>query len=225
MVAKLNYVAPGGPKSCHCRGRSHFIGSIYRLARRTNLPQHAVDRDNIWQIRNWSRLNDDDTDRQGGGIGARGHRRRRSRDFASLPASPADLNPAGRLGIAFATMAHYEVQRALRINGHQRLTAAVGQVVSLLTQTSAVRVAEIDRIAADPLVGAIVTGTDPARLQTIPPGLRALVVRSPQAIISVYGSGGQPIASARAKSEAWESPAGCGAACRREDRHQPALPP
>jgi signal transduction histidine kinase len=112
------------------------------------------------------------------------------------------------VGIAFATMAHYEVQRALRINGHQRLTAAVGQVVSLLTQTSAMRVAEIDRIAADPLVGAIVTGTDPARLQTIPPGLRALVARSPQAIISVYGSAGQPIASARAKSEAWEPPAG-----------------
>jgi signal transduction histidine kinase len=110
-------------------------------------------------------------------------------------------------GVAFTTMAYFEVQRALRINGYERLTAAVGQVLALLVQQAAARAAETDRVAADPLVSAVVTGTDPARLETVAPSLRALVSRSPQALVTVYGGGGQPIASIRANSEAWGAPA------------------
>jgi len=112
------------------------------------------------------------------------------------------------IGVLFTVMAHYEVQRALLINGHERLSTAVSQVVALLAQTITARVSETDRIAADPAVAAIVTGTDPERLQSLSTAVRAVSARSPQAVITLYDPRGQPIASARAKSEAWEPPNG-----------------
>ena len=112
------------------------------------------------------------------------------------------------IGILFTVMSRYEVQRALRINGHERLSSAVSQVVALLGQTTVARVTETDRIAADPSVAAIVTGTDPTGLQSVSPSVRTVTGRSPQAVITLYDYQGQPIASVRAKSEAWEAPAG-----------------
>jgi signal transduction histidine kinase len=112
------------------------------------------------------------------------------------------------IGILVTTMAHYEVQRALRINGHERLSAAVSQVVALLAQTITVRVTETDRLAADPALTAIITGSDPERLQSISTAVRVVSARSPQAIITLYDPRGQPIASTRAKSETWEPASG-----------------
>jgi signal transduction histidine kinase len=108
------------------------------------------------------------------------------------------------LGVTFAAMARYEVERALRISGHERLTSAASQVVALLGQSSVARVTETDRLAADPAIVAIAAGGDATALASVPPSVRLIRTRSPQTAVSLYNAQGQQVAVLRPSSETWE---------------------
>src|SRR5262245_58699242 len=56
------------------------------------------------------------------------------------------------LGAVFSWMAYREVERALRLHGHERMIAAAKQVSEILSQSLAPRTAETLRVANDPEV-------------------------------------------------------------------------
>jgi signal transduction histidine kinase len=108
----------------------------------------------------------------------------------------------------FAAMAYLEVERALRISGHQRVTGAATQVVSLLTQTATARLVETERIASDPAFVPLATSADPAVLANVPASVRQMRTRSPQVIITVFKATGESTAVLRPSSSAWEAAGG-----------------
>lgn len=103
------------------------------------------------------------------------------------------------LGGAFSWMAYQEVVRALRLSGTERLTAAGGQVAELLAQSSASRLSDAKRLAADPLVQqAIVRPVDVE--PDVPPVVNTFVSRNPLVSVWLYDAHGRllgPLAHGR----------------------------
>jgi PAS domain S-box-containing protein len=92
------------------------------------------------------------------------------------------------IGCAFAWTAHREVQRALRVNGDQRISSAAAQVADLMSQGATARLAEARRLAGDETVRRFVaTGVDDEAVMAT---LLAFGARNPQARILLTARGG-----------------------------------
>jgi signal transduction histidine kinase len=112
----------------------------------------------------------------------------------------------GSVGAVFAWMAHREVERALRLNGHERIVAAARQVSDLFAQSIAGRTAEINRLALDPGVTAIVRG-EQAVQGDAPAALQTVTTRPQPASVWLYDANGRAISHLPAKARTWQTPA------------------
>ena len=96
----------------------------------------------------------------------------------------------GSTGGAFTWTAHREMRRALRQAGDERAQSAALQVADLLTQGAAGRLAEGQRLAADPAIRHYaLTGEDPDAALAV---LKPLAQRSPQARVWLSAPIGSP---------------------------------
>jgi PAS domain S-box-containing protein len=87
-------------------------------------------------------------------------------------------------------MAYREVVRALHASGAERLTSAAGQVAELLGQSSAARLNDARRLAADPVVQERLA-RPPESGDDVPPVVKAFVSRNPVASLWIYDRTGR----------------------------------
>jgi signal transduction histidine kinase len=112
----------------------------------------------------------------------------------------------GILGLVFSWMAYGEVQRALRLNGHERILAAAQQVSGILAQSLIPRIAETRRLADDPDVRRLLQ-TAPTELGPPPASLLAIATRAQQpASVWLHDAQGRALAYLPTKGEAWQTP-------------------
>ena len=111
------------------------------------------------------------------------------------------------LGAVFSWMAFREVERALRLHGHERMMVAAKQISGLLAQTVAPRTTEALRAANDPEVRRVLRGGDASQLGAPPAALTALATRvQQQASVWLHDANGRAIAYLPANAETWQQP-------------------
>jgi signal transduction histidine kinase len=98
------------------------------------------------------------------------------------------------VGGTFGWLAHREVEQALRVSGTERATSAADQVADLLGQSVTARVAELRRLAADPLVHDAVRSPAQAGSAGQPPALQDYLRRNQQSTVSLYDVNGSRVA-------------------------------
>jgi signal transduction histidine kinase len=103
----------------------------------------------------------------------------------------------GLLGFTFVWTAYREMNGALRSSGVARIEAAARQVADLLRESASARVAETQRVADNPQIGAMVS--DPAAKP--PPAVDAFVARNAFAAVLLYDADGRLIRRAAAGAE------------------------
>ncbi len=119
-----------------------------------------------------------------------------------LPLLTIALLGAG--GLVFSWMAYHEVERALLLNGHERVLAGVHQVADLFAQSIAARTAEMNKLAADAEIQRLLH-TPASEMGTPPAVLQAIVTRMQPASVWLYDADGRALAYLPIKSTAWQS--------------------
>jgi len=112
----------------------------------------------------------------------------------------------GAVGLAFAYMAHREVERALRLNGHERIVAAARQVSDMFAQSIAARTIEVHRLVADPDVQRLARAQQLSAPEPAPAALRAVTTRPQGSAVYLYAANGTPIAQLPLKGDTWQTP-------------------
>jgi PAS domain S-box-containing protein len=108
----------------------------------------------------------------------------------------------GVLGGAFGWMAYTEVQRALHASGAERINAAAKQIADVLAQSTAGRIAEARRLAAEDGLRQIAGGGAPSAGGEGPPAAQAFVTRNPQSAVVMYDGGGRLVGPLAAGKDA-----------------------
>ncbi len=109
----------------------------------------------------------------------------------------------GAVGLAFSWMAHREVERALRLNGHERVVAGVQQVSDLFAQSIAARTAEVKKLATDSEIRQLLQ-TPLSQVAAPPAVLQAVTTRVQPASVWLYDAQGHATGYLPLKSTGWQ---------------------